>query len=544
MWIKKIKIENLRCFENAEIEFSKGINILLGANNSGKSTILLSMLTLQHLDMYISKDDIRKRSNSLNITYEFADMSKKYFNQFNVNYIDVGLSKGLDRASAIQPVNQSKNNPHHVDSLEKYAFKSFHATNQESLIIEKLYKNPMNQKINFLFSNEPNNFIYPFVSKRKVSRYSTDVSLNSANRIAKDSDNLPARVDLVLNSALPEFHEFKIYCEDVLEISITAFSFESGKNVGLSIQSDIHIPMQQMGEGSSIVGLLVHLCLAKEGYLFIIEEIENDLHPKALKKLLEIIKEKSKTNQFIISTHSHIVAKYLGSEENSKLFEVSMSLVDRMPTSKVSLIETPEERINALEKLGYEFNDYGLTKGWLILEESSAQKIIESFLIPWFVLELQNQIRVIASNGFQNVEDKFIFLHNHFLFIHLQNNIYLNKAWVIIDAGLEEEEVIKSLKNKFCDGENKLWKENHFLNWKEHDFESYYPIHFKERIELVNQIDKKDKKKKREAKEKLLKDVIAWSEKNKEEAKKQFNESAKEVIDKLQLIAKELNLLS
>ena len=82
------------------------------------------------------------------------------------------------------------------------------------------------------------------------------------------------------------------------------------------------------------------------------------------------------------------------------------------------------------------------------------------------------------------------------------------------------------------------------MNWKEHDFESYYPIHFKERIELVNQIDKKDKKKKREAKEKLLKDVIAWSEKNKEEAKKQFNESAKEVIDKLQLIAKELNLLS
>jgi len=36
MWIRKIKIENLRSFENAEIEFSKGINILLGANQSRK----------------------------------------------------------------------------------------------------------------------------------------------------------------------------------------------------------------------------------------------------------------------------------------------------------------------------------------------------------------------------------------------------------------------------------------------------------------------------------------------------------------------------
>lgn len=542
MWIKKIKIENLRSFENAEIEFSKGINILLGANNSGKSTILLSLLTLQHLNMYVSKNDIRKRNDMLNITYEFAEMPKKYFELFDVNYIDVGLSKGLDHGSAVQAFNNSTNNPKNETSIDTVIIKCTHSINQENLIITKNYSHFNNRNIELFSSREPDNFIYPFVSRRKVGWYQTDVSLNSVHKIGKDSDNLPARIDLILNSALPEFHEFKKYCEEVLELQITAFPYDNGKNIGLSIQAGIHIPMQQMGEGSSIVGLLVHLCLAKEGYLFIIEEIENDLHPKALKKLLEIIKEKSNTNQFIISTHSHIVAKYLGSEDNSKLFDVSMNLIDRMPTSIVSLIETPEERLHALEKLGYEFNDYGLTKGWLILEESSAQRIIESFLIPWFVPELQNQIRVIASNGFQNVEDKFISLHNHFLFIHLQNNIYLNKAWVIIDAGVEEEKVIKSLKNKFCDGEKKLWKEDHFLNWKEHDFESYYPIHFKEEIERVNQIDNQYKKKKREAKEKLLNDVIKWSEKNKEEAKKQFSESAKEVIDELQLIAMELSL--
>ena len=84
MWIKKIKIENLRSFENAEIEFSKGINILLGANNSGKSTILLSLLTLQHLNMYVSKNDIRKRNDGVASTgtqycvyYRFREQKRR-----------------------------------------------------------------------------------------------------------------------------------------------------------------------------------------------------------------------------------------------------------------------------------------------------------------------------------------------------------------------------------------------------------------------------------------------------------------------------------
>jgi len=106
---------------------------------------------------------------------------------------------------------------------------------------------------------------------------------------------------------------------------------------------------------------------------------------------------------------------------------------------------------------------------------------------------------------------------------------------------VEEEKVMENLKNKFC-GENKLWKKDHFLNWKEHDFESYYPEYFKEEIERVNRIDKKNRKDKYEAKKILLEKVIEWVEKNTNEAKKQFSESAKEVIDKLQLIAKELSL--
>ncbi|MFP4381463.1 MAG: AAA family ATPase, partial [Candidatus Sumerlaeia bacterium] len=37
--LKRLYIDNYKCFENFEVEFSN-INLLLGANASGKSTVL------------------------------------------------------------------------------------------------------------------------------------------------------------------------------------------------------------------------------------------------------------------------------------------------------------------------------------------------------------------------------------------------------------------------------------------------------------------------------------------------------------------------
>jgi predicted ATPase len=120
-----------------------------------------------------------------------------------------------------------------------------------------------------------------------------------------------------------------------------------------------------MGEGiANLVGLIVSLCMAKNK-IFLIEEPENDIHLQALKALLRLIEEKSKHNQFIISTHSNIVTKNLGSVEESKVFKVSMSFENesRLPISKVEEVENePVARLRLLEELGYEPFDFGHRK--------------------------------------------------------------------------------------------------------------------------------------------------------------------------------------
>ena len=115
-----------------------------------------------------------------------------------------------------------------------------------------------------------------------------------------------------------------------------------------------------MGEGiANLVGLIVDLCVA-ENKIFIIEEPENDVHPEALKSLLELIISKSENNQFIISTHSNIVTRYLGSIKDSKLFKIALDFSNQYepPISEISVIpHNIKDRMTVLEELVYEFND-------------------------------------------------------------------------------------------------------------------------------------------------------------------------------------------
>ncbi|HTF06460.1 MAG TPA: hypothetical protein VK826_20650 [Bacteroidia bacterium] len=258
--------------------------------------------------------------------------------------------------------------------------------------------------------------------------------------------------------------------------------------------------------------------------------MENDIHPEALKKLLALIVSKSNQNQFIVSTHSHIVLKYLGAAPDSKIFYTEWSPhgtdnaeYKNIPTSHISEIQnTPESRMQILHKLGYEFQDFDLYHGYLLLEESSAEQIIRDFLIPSFAPELYGRIKTIAARGVDDLEVRVQDFNRLFVFIHT-NPIYNKRAWVMADGDEAGQNCIAKLKEIYSQ-----WPREHFGNFTAHRFEEYYPTRFQKDVQAV--FAAADRKKRQQRKSELLQKVVQWAFNNREDAVTEFSESASEVI--------------
>src|SRR5579872_7495353 len=56
MYVKSIKLEDLRSFPSAELQFSKRINLIAGHNNAGKSSNIRALYQLQNLTSMTSTD--------------------------------------------------------------------------------------------------------------------------------------------------------------------------------------------------------------------------------------------------------------------------------------------------------------------------------------------------------------------------------------------------------------------------------------------------------------------------------------------------------
>lgn len=500
MKITAIELKNIRGFKFLpRTSFSKKINVFIGANNSGKSTILNSIYSIQKQYALVETDvTIGEQNGEVNLFFEDNFTGAETFN--------------LGSRYTYEPKTQQR--------------KLF---NESGRHIRNLQPVPQ---------QEPDNLIYPYLSKRKSVSFNDQINEHNTNSVSGNFTNLFSKIDrLVTPQFQPGNPQYIKACREILGFEISTLASPNGKKGVYFVHNQEHIPLIAMGEGvTNIVGLITDLCVS-ENKIFIIEEPENDIHPTALKSLMNFIIEKSDTNQFFVSTHSNIVMRYLGGSTDSKIFSITSKLSDlKRPKLFISnLREVPEnidERRAVLENLGYEFNDFGLWNAWLFLEESSAEILIREWFIKWYTPKLNNKLRTFSATSLSQIIPKFDDFNKLFVFLHLEPS-YKNKVWVIIDGGKEEREIIEELKSRYI---KNGWNENNFSQFSEHDFENYYPIRFKPQVKLV--LEEKDKLKKREAKKKLLEEIKHWITSDEKTAKEEFRISAEPVISKLREIAK------
>jgi len=502
MKITAIELRNIRGFKFLpKTEFSKRINVFIGANNSGKSTILNSIFSLQRQGALVGTD----------ITIGEQEGEVKLF--LEGLYIGVGN---------LQPNSSYIFNP---------------ASQQRRVFNESGTHTHNSQQIP---ETEPNNIIYPYLSKRKSVIFNDQINEQNTNSVSGNFTNLFSKIDrLVTPQFQPGNSQYIKACRGILGFEISTLASPNGKKGAYFVHNQEHIPLIAMGEGvTNIIGLITDLCVA-ENKVFLIEEPENDIHPTALKSLLNFIIEKSESNQFFVSTHSNIVMKYLGGSLESKIFSIHSELSDAhrknlFISNLAEVSNNVEGRRAVLENLGYEFNDFGLWSSWLFLEESSAEVLIREWFIKWYAPKLRNKLRTFSANSLSQIIPKFDDFNKLFVFLHLEP-VYKNKVWVIIDGGIEEGKIIESLKSSYS---KNGWNENNFSQFSEHDFEKYYPKRFKAKVNLV--LAETNKQKRREAKKVLLEEVKQWILEDEKIAKEEFKTSAEPVINKLKEIAKQI----
>jgi hypothetical protein len=504
MKISRVHIQNFKSLaDTGEVSLNQ-VNLLVGRNNHGKSAFVRAVHLMQ-AGAGLNVNDVRlgESAATVNITLTSSDLSADFGRYF-------GRSADANETTLTITVGRQGNS---VGLGLNFDFE---------------HKNWSPQQIP---NQEPNNFIYSYLSKRKVTGFDQQVNLEKTQAVQTDLRNIVSKVARLANPDYVHAGEYEELCKAVLGFRISTFPSPSGQQAGIPVGDYGYIPIEAMGEGvSSQLGLITDLCMA-DGNLFLIEEPENDIHPEGLKTLLDVIVDKSRTNQFIVTTHSNIVMRHLGAAPDSKIFEFeSTYLPNTVPTSTIREVEaTPQARIEILRRLGYELSDFELWDGWLILEESSAEIIIR-YLIPWFVPGLA-RVRTVAAGGTSKVEPTFEDFRRLFLFAHLEPQ-YKGRAWVVVDGDDEGKRIVTSLQNKYRD-----WGEGHFSTWDKPDFEQYYPARFAAQVEDVLS---KPHDAKPAAKKQLLDEVKQWCDTQPAEAKEGFAESAAEVIGKLKAIDRAL----
>jgi AAA domain, putative AbiEii toxin, Type IV TA system/AAA ATPase domain len=505
--IDRVAVTNYRSIADSGQLPLGPITLLVGPNNSGKSALLRAIYLAQ--SGQYQPLDRRLRSNSL-------------------PSISLGMSGPSARVVWKLVPNTPTPRPALTDEDLISVVVRFNGGSPEGLFVGVEGSKPTHTGP--LSNLRPNNLLVPIFSRRKTMNYENSVNSERGRHITENDSGITSRLSMLLAGDNPEGLRYRELMQHVLGVFVGVFPNEHGHQPGLAITPDETIPLDRMGEGVS--GALVLLAeLASPGArTFLIEEPENDLHPKALRELVNVILDAVPEKQFIVSTHSDLVLRHLGSIDGATIYRTTMRLDGGVPTTSFLPVADAFDRYDLLEELGYEAST---ALGWLIFEESTAERIVNQILIPEFAPRLA-ALRSVSARGASGVIPHFEDLHRTVLFAHLSGD---RRAWVIVDGDAAGQRATKELKRRYKD-----WPAERFVNLPRDAFEKFYPPRFEKAASKA--LACRDGREKMRLKGALVDEICAWARKEPELAKADFAKSATEVVAVLVGIEEQLRHLS
>lgn len=359
MYIEKVKIKNFKCFDGwFEVDLNQGVNIIVGNNEAGKSTLLeaIHLCLTGVLNGKYLRNELSPYLFNRKVEREYLE-SIGTKNPLQPPDIQIELYLAGDK-DVLEDLRGNKNSEKN-DKLSGLLF---------TIEFDKKYDGPYTE---LLKTNEINSIPLEFYqvqwfefSRQAATARTVPIKsalINSAStRVQSGSDMYISRIvreflDEKERVAVSQAHRklkdaFKKDGHvDAINKRLAEAAKISRKNVSISVDMSSHnawenslmtyiedVPFHYIGKGEQCI-VKTRLALSSkknsEATVLLIEEPENHLSHSKLNQLISDISTDNSGKQVIITTHSSFVANKLGLEHLILLREAKVTRIKDLDAS-------------------------------------------------------------------------------------------------------------------------------------------------------------------------------------------------------------------
>ena len=304
--IKDISIQSFKGIKDLKLEDLKSINILVGDNNSKKTTVLEAVELFERPYDFISHiKRVSRKYNIKNIRYN--KIKEMFYNCDLENEININLN--MKEKSNTLSIKGKEEQLVYIDSDNEGKINDFDRT-----------------ILRYEFNNEPKVFIMndnqeSFVRPKKqlellnigymmpIDTYINDSSIEAIDKVIQKGEK-QRLIDIL-----------KIFDKDIVDINFTL-----DREIYITTKNKASMSMSSFGDGFKKAIILISKVIEAENGILLIDEIETGIHKDIISDIFkEIIKNSKLYNtQVIATTHSLEAIGALLNKFNDNLDDIAV----------------------------------------------------------------------------------------------------------------------------------------------------------------------------------------------------------------------------